>query len=100
METAWSQRIDTGAAYRRAGGRRHYNAVRQCRQACRRAEVVRLSRPVELNALAKALGFTAWKNFEDWSSKTVQGVGSSSVLCLTRTPKAIKKMIPALPRKA
>jgi hypothetical protein len=42
METEWSQRIDTGAAYRRAGGRRHYNAVRRFVQARRRAEVARL----------------------------------------------------------
>jgi hypothetical protein len=42
METAWSQTMDTGAAYRRAGGRRHYNAVRRFRREWRRAEVVRL----------------------------------------------------------
>jgi hypothetical protein len=42
METAWSQRIDTGAAYRRASGRRHHNAVRRFRRERRRAEVARL----------------------------------------------------------
>ncbi len=41
METEWSQRIDTDAAYRRAGGRRHYNAVRRFIQARRRTEVAR-----------------------------------------------------------
>jgi hypothetical protein len=42
METAWSQRIDADVAYRRASGRRHYNAVRRYRRAWRRAEVARL----------------------------------------------------------
>jgi hypothetical protein len=42
MATAWSQTIDTGAAYRRASGRRHYNAVRRFHRERRRAEVARL----------------------------------------------------------
>jgi hypothetical protein len=33
METEWSKEIDTNSAYRRAGGRRHYNAVRRIIQA-------------------------------------------------------------------
>src|SRR5262249_36130351 len=44
METAWSQRIDTGAAYRRASGRRHYNSVRRFQATIRRREVARLLR--------------------------------------------------------
>jgi hypothetical protein len=39
METKWSQTIDTDAANRRAGGRRHCNAVRRFIQTCRRAEL-------------------------------------------------------------
>jgi hypothetical protein len=42
MESEWSQEIDTNSAYRRAGGRRHYNAVRRFIQERRRAEVARL----------------------------------------------------------
>jgi hypothetical protein len=42
METEWSVSIDTVAAYRRAGGRRHYNTVRRFIQAHRRAEMARL----------------------------------------------------------
>jgi hypothetical protein len=42
METEWSKTIDNSAAYRRAGGRRHYNAWRRFIQARRRAEVARL----------------------------------------------------------
>lgn|SRR5690349_13490345 len=41
METEWSLTIDT-AAYRRAGGRRAYNARRRFQQVRRRAEVARL----------------------------------------------------------
>ena len=29
METEWSQELDTNSAYRRASGRRNYNAVRR-----------------------------------------------------------------------
>jgi hypothetical protein len=42
MKTEWSQEIDTDAAYRRAGGRRHCNAVRRLIQAHRRFKVARL----------------------------------------------------------
>ena len=42
MESEWSQTIDTSAAYRRASGRRHYNAVRSFQRERRRAEVARL----------------------------------------------------------
>jgi hypothetical protein len=42
MENEWSQEIDTKSAYRRAGGRRRFNAVRRFIQGRRRAEVARL----------------------------------------------------------
>jgi hypothetical protein len=42
MESEWSEEIDTDAAYRRAGGRRHYDAVRRFIQAHRRFKVPRL----------------------------------------------------------
>jgi hypothetical protein len=34
--------MEASAIYRRAGARRHYNAIRRLKQAARRAEVVRL----------------------------------------------------------
>ncbi|HEY7309551.1 MAG TPA: hypothetical protein VH643_09350 [Gemmataceae bacterium] len=42
MAIAWFETIDTGTAYRRAGGRSHYNSVRRFQAAIRRRELARL----------------------------------------------------------
>ena len=42
MANTWSQRISTADAYRRASGRRHYNAERQLNANLRRIELVPL----------------------------------------------------------
>jgi hypothetical protein len=58
---AWSQWTDAETARRRAGGRRHYNAVRRFRAMFRRLEVARLLSSVipkrgEQTRIARALG--------------------------------------------
>lgn len=60
--TNWSNRISNSEAYRRASGRRHYNAVRQLQAAMRMIRVAELSSfvgPVHRGgqaALARELG--------------------------------------------
>jgi DNA invertase Pin-like site-specific DNA recombinase len=41
---AWTDRVSDTIAYRRASGRRHYNAIRQVRATVRRSQVARLLR--------------------------------------------------------
>ncbi len=54
---AWGQWINTDEAYRRAGGRRHYNAVRQFRASFRRLTVAsRLLAGLSQAAIARELG--------------------------------------------
>jgi hypothetical protein len=38
----WSEWTDSRAVYRRAGGRRRYNAIRRLRAECRRVKLARL----------------------------------------------------------
>jgi hypothetical protein len=95
METEWSQRIDTGAAYRRASGRRHYNAVRRFIQALRRAELAErlackdaLFRRGLQTELARELGVSRATVCRDMAYLLRLGWPNPTCGAYTRTPMA------------
>lgn len=57
MHNDWSSPVDDATAYKRAGGRRHYNSLRQLRAMARRKRVAELLvRDMSQAEMARRLG--------------------------------------------
>ena len=66
MSDTWSAPTDWDIVCRRAGGRRHVNALRQLRAALRRLEVVRLlGEAYTPGEIAAQLGVSRWTIWRD-----------------------------------